>query len=87
MPDRLRSWEVGVERVGHQLERDCASGQRGGLIHDLLVVGVLDPELSEVGADAVDGAFIQAFALAIAGLVDGELDGRRTAIQDENRQG
>ena len=60
MADGGRSREVaGVERVGNQLESDGAVGQRRGLIDELVAVGVLDPELALVGADAVDRALVE----------------------------
>ena len=59
MTDRLRGREVaGVQRVGHQFERDGAIGQRRRLIDQLFALGILDPELAEVGADAVDCALM-----------------------------
>ena len=66
-----RSGEVaGVKRVGHQLEGNGARGQIGGLIDQLLAVGVLDPERALVGADTVDRAFMQLAAFAAAGFID-----------------
>jgi hypothetical protein len=48
---------------------------------------VLDPEGTLVGADAVDRALVELGSLAVAGLVDGKLDGGRTAVQNQYRQG
>ena len=74
MPDRLRSREVaGVQYIGHQLECDRAVGQGRGLVHQLLALGVLDPELALIGADPVHRAFIQLAALAAAGLIDAKI--------------
>ncbi len=87
MADGRRGGEVaGVERVGDQLEGHGAVGQRGRLIDELVAVGVLDPELAQIGADAVDCALVELAALAVAGLVDGKLDGRRTAVQNQYGQ-
>ncbi len=87
MADGYRGREVGgVQRVGHQLESDGARGQSRRLIHQLLPVAILDPELAEIGADAVDRALVQLDARAVAGFIDGKLDGRRTAVQNQNRQ-
>ena len=77
---------AGVERVGDQLEGDGAVGQRRRLVDELVAVGVLDPELAEIGADAVDSAFDELAATAVGGFVDGELDGRGTAVKDEDGQ-
>ena len=77
---------AGVERVGYELECHGAVGQRRRLIHQLFAAGILDPELAEIGADAVDRAFEEPCALAVAGFVHGEFDGRRTAIENQNRQ-
>ena len=83
-----RGGEVaGVERVGDQLEGHGAVGQRGRLIDELVAGRVLDPELAQIGADAVDCAFVKLAALAVAGLVDRELDGGRTAVEYEDGQG
>ena len=42
MPDRRRGRELaGVQRVGYQLERHGAVGQRGRLIHQLLAAASL----------------------------------------------
>ena len=57
MADGRRGRELaGVQRVGHQLECHGAVGQSRRLIHQLFAGGVLDPELAQVGADAVDRA-------------------------------
>jgi hypothetical protein len=77
---------AGMKRVGHQLECDGAGGQGRGLIHQLLAGGILDPELSLVGADAVDRALVELGAIAVAGFIDGELDGRGTAVQNQYGQ-
>ena len=61
---------AGVERVGDELEGDGARGQGRGLVDELLAVGVLDPELAQIGADAVDRAFEELGALAVAGFID-----------------
>jgi len=45
-----------VKRVGNHLEGYGAVGQGRGLIDQLLAVGILDPELAQIGADAVDRA-------------------------------
>jgi hypothetical protein len=76
-----------VERVGHQLEGNGPIGQGGGLIDQLFAGGVLDPELALVGADAVHRALVELGPLAVAGLIDGKLDGRRTAVQNQYGQG
>ena len=87
MADGRRGGEVaGVERVGDQLEGHGAVGQRGRLIDELFAVGVLDPELAQIGADAVDRALVELAAFAVAGFVDRKLDGRRTAVQNQYRQ-
>ena len=54
---RGRGKLAGVERVGDQLECDRTVGQRGRLVEELLALAILHPELAEVGADAIDGAF------------------------------
>jgi hypothetical protein len=56
------------------------------LIDQLFACGVLDPELAQIGADAVDRALVELGALAVAGLIDGKLDGRRTAVQNQYGQ-
>ena len=57
MADGRRGREVaGVQRVGHQLEGHGAIGQSRRLIDQLVALGVLDPELAQIGADAVDRA-------------------------------
>ena len=57
MADRRRGRELaGVQRIGHQLECNGAVGQRRSLIHQLFAGRILDPELAQVGADAVDRA-------------------------------
>jgi len=43
------------------------------LIDKLFAGGVLDPELAQIGADAVDRALVQLAPLAAAGFVDGNL--------------
>ena len=50
---------AGVQRVGHQLEGHGARGQSRGLIDQLFAVGILDPEFAQIGADAVDRAFVE----------------------------
>jgi hypothetical protein len=69
-----------VKRVGNHLEGHGAVGQGRGLIDQLLAVGVLDPELAQIRADAVDRAFEELAPLVAAGLITGEFDGRRTAV-------
>ncbi len=87
MADGRRGREVaGVQRVGHQLEGHRAVGQSRGLIDQLLAVAVLDPELAQIGADAVDRALEELGPLAVAGFVDRKLDGRRTAVQNQYGQ-
>ena len=69
MADGSRGGEVGgVERVGDEFEGHGTVGQSGGLIDELLAVGVLDPELALIGADAVDRALKEAIALAVSWL-------------------
>ena len=75
-----------MERVGNQLEGNSAIGQRRRLVDDLLALRVLDPELAVIRADAIDRAFKELCPLAVAGFVHRKLDGRRTAIQNQNRQ-
>ena len=58
-----------LQRIGHQLESDGAVGQRRRLVHQLFAVGILDPELAEVGADAVDRALEEPCPFAVAGFV------------------
>jgi hypothetical protein len=83
MTDGSRDWELaGVQRIGHELECHRSAGHGRRLIHQLLVGSVLDPELAEVGADAVDCPLKESCPLAVAGFVNGKLDGRRTAVQD-----
>jgi len=77
---------IGVERVGHHLEGHGAVRQSRSLIHQLLARCVLDPELAQIGADAVYRALEKPGALAVSGLIDGKLDGRRTAVQNQDRQ-
>ena len=77
MADGRRGRKVaGVQRVGHQLEGHGALGQSRSLIDELLALGVLDPELAQIGADAVHRALEKPVPLAIAGLIDGKFDGR-----------
>jgi hypothetical protein len=40
------------------LKATARVGQRRRLIHQLFAVGVLDPELAQIGADAVDRALV-----------------------------
>jgi hypothetical protein len=71
MADGHRGREVaGVKRVGHQLEGDGARGQGRSLIDQLFAVGVLDPELAQIGADAVDRALVELAPFAVAGFID-----------------
>ena len=77
---------AGVQRVGHQLEGHGARGQSRGLIDELLARGVLDPELAQIGADAVHRALEELVALAVASLIDGKFDRRRTAVQNQYGQ-
>ena len=59
MTDRDRSRKVGgVQRVGHQLEGHGARGQSRCLIDELFARRVLDPELAQIGADAVNRALV-----------------------------
>ena len=60
---------AGVQRIGYQLECHRTTGHGWRLIHQLLAAGVLDPELAQVGADAVDSALEEPFPFAVAGLV------------------
>ena len=83
---RRRGKIAGVERVGDQLEGHRARGQGRSLIDQLLALGVLDPELAQIGADAVDRAFVELGALAVASLINGKLDGRGTAVQNQDGQ-
>ena len=83
---RRRREIVAAERVGNQPESDRARRQRRRLVHQLAARRILDPELSQIGADAVHRAFKEAVALVAAGFVNGEFDRRRTAIQNQNRQ-
>ena len=88
MPDGLGGGKVaGVEGVGHQLEGDGAVGKSGGKVEQLFALGVFDPELAQLGADAVDGALEDFGSLAVAGVIDGELDGGRAAVENENGLG
>ncbi len=81
MADGRRGREVSrVERVGNHLEGHGAIGQSRSLIDEFLARGVLDPELAQLRADAVDRALVQLAPLAVGGLIDGKLDGRRAAI-------
>ena len=48
---------IAAQRVGHQPESHRARGQRRRLIHQLAALRILDPELAQVGADAVHRAF------------------------------
>jgi hypothetical protein len=67
-----------VEGVGNHFESHCASRHCRGFIHQLFAGRVLDPELAQIGADAVDRAFKELGAFAVTGFVDGKFDGRRT---------
>jgi len=88
MANSGRSGEVaGVKRVGDQLEGNRTIGQGRRLIHQLVAAGVLDPEFAQIGADAVDRALVELAPFAVAGFIDRKLDGRRTAIQNQYRQG
>jgi hypothetical protein len=40
------------------------------LIHQLFACGVLDPELAQIGANAVDRALVQFAPFAVAGFID-----------------
>jgi hypothetical protein len=87
MADGRRNGKVaGVERIGHQLEGYGAIGQSRSFINQLFARSVLDPELALIGADAVDRALMEPDTLAVAGLIDGKLDGRRTAVQNQYGQ-
>jgi len=74
------------ERIGYQLEGNRAAGHCRCLIHQLLIRRVFDPELPQIGANAVDRAFKEPRPLAVAGFIQRKLDRRRTAVQDQNRQ-
>ena len=70
MPDRLGGRELArVERVGHQLERDRTAGQRRRLVHQLLAVRILDPELAQIGSNSINCAFKEPFAFAVSGFI------------------
>ena len=87
MADGRRGREVaGMERVGHQLEGNGAVGQGRGLIDDLFALCVLDPELAQIGANAVDCPLVELGPLAVAGFIDRKLDRGRTAVQYQYRQ-
>jgi hypothetical protein len=42
----------------------------GAGIHQLLAAGVLDPELAQIGADAVDRAFVKLAPFTVAGFIN-----------------
>jgi len=46
-------------------------------------MGVLQPESTLIGADAVDRSFVEFSRLAGTGSIHRELDGRGTAIQNQ----
>ena len=60
---------AGVERVGDELESNGAIGQRRGLVDKLFARRVFDPELAEVGADAVNRTLEEPCPFAVAGFV------------------
>ena len=71
MTDRDRGREVaGMQRIGDQLECHRACGQRRRLVHQLFSGAILDPELAQIGADAIHRAFVQFHARAVAGFVN-----------------
>ena len=75
----------GVQRVGYEFEGHGTIGQGRRLVDEFFAVGVFDPEFALVCADAIDGTLMQLAAFAVAGLIDREFDGRRTAVQDQDR--
>ena len=71
MPNGSRGGEVArVQRIRNQLECDRSVGQRRRLIHQLLARCILDPELAQIGADAVNRALVQLASFAVAGFVN-----------------
>ena len=77
MPNGSRDRELArVQRIGHQLERHRTAGHGWRLIHQLFAGGILDPELAEVGTDAVDRTLEEPRPFAVAGFVPREFDGR-----------
>jgi hypothetical protein len=59
-----------VERVGDQLESYGAIGESRSFVYELVAGRVLDPELAQIGADAVDRALMEFGAFAVAGFID-----------------
>jgi hypothetical protein len=75
-----------VQRIRHQFEGNGPGRQGRGLIDQLYPLGVLDPELALIGADAVDRALVEFPRFAVAGSIYGKLDRGRAAIQDQYEQ-
>ena len=61
---------AGVQRVRHQLERHRAARHGRRLIHQLFAARIFDPELAQIGADAVDRTLEEPRPFAVAGLID-----------------
>jgi hypothetical protein len=59
-----------VQRVRHQLERHRAAGHGRRLIHQFFAARIFDPELAQIGADAVYRTLEEPRPFAVAGLVD-----------------
>src|SRR6266568_4096838 len=77
---------AGMKSIGNQFECHGSRRQRRCLVDEFVALGILDPELAKVSADAVDCSFVELGALAVASFIHREFDGRRTAIQNQDRQ-
>ena len=50
---------AGVQRIGYEFEGHGTGGQSRRLIDQLFAGRVLDPEIAQIGADAVDRALVE----------------------------
>ena len=58
-----------MQRIRHQFEGNGAGRQGRGLIDHFFAFGILDPELTLIGADAVDRALVEFLRFAVAGSI------------------